>query len=376
MTSFLRSTLVFAAILMTTAMVRANDAQVILYAESVRLHPATLKQLGQTYTLEATTAADGSINDEIGISDNPDSTAFYATTFVWTDPTFGPMYIYCDVDLPGPDVNPRNAIADFFEAGSAVVNANSTGSFFLDDGTDVYPGTVDMTWNRAAGAASGTCKLRLRIMDFGVDLTFTHTFEIYDYRGTYRYQVQGVNVTGALTLTRAGAAGSQTGTLPLTRIDHDELQFPAFTLTNEVDQAMQFYSSEDMEISLIRGGMGTNYFAVLGTDDGWPATATSGEYMIWLLHVFDANDSDHDGIADLSDDPAPPKAPQLAIQAANKIIKLELTADPGRLATLEQSPTVGPAVWTTATTFTVTNATHVVELPAPANPLFWRARVE
>jgi hypothetical protein len=287
----------------------------------------------------------------------------------------GAMNIYCNPDIPDQDAN-LNGIADFFEADRAVVNAKSAGSITLDHGLDVYSGTVDMTWNRSAGTASGTCMLRLRIPDISVDLTFTHTFEIYDYRGTYRYQVRDTNVVGTLTLTRLGAGGSQAGALLLTRIDQDELQFPAFTLTNEVGQVMQFYSSEEMEISLLRGGRGTNYFAILGTDDGWPATATSPEYEIWLLHMFDANDSDHDGIADLSDTAAPSKAPELAIYLGDQTITIKITADPGRLATLEQSPTIGVANWTTSTTFTMTNAIQAIEVPRAAHPMFWRARVE
>jgi hypothetical protein len=286
------------------------------------------------------------------------------------------MDVYGDLDIL-PDQDPNlNGIADFFEADRAVVNAKSAGSCTLDDGMDVHPGTVDMTWNRSAGTASGTCTLRLRIPDFSVDLTFTHTFEIYDYRGTYRYQVQDTNVVGTLTLTRLGAGGGQAGALLLTRIDQDELQFTAFTLTNEVGQVIQFYSSEEMGSPLLRGGLRTNYFAILGTDDGWPTTATSLEYEIWLIHVFDANDSDHDGIADLSGTPAPSKAPELAIHLGDQTLTIELTADLGRLATIEQSPTIGLANWTTSTTFTMTNAIQAIEVPRAANPMFWRARVE
>lgn len=375
MPSLFRSTRALAGILLTAVALRANDAQVIFNCASVRLHPATLKQLSLTYTLAATTAVDGTHNDEIGFSDNPDSTGIYATTFVLTDPTLGAMDINGDLDIPDSDAN-LNGIADFFEADRAVVDAKSAGFLTLHHGMDVYPGTVDMTWNRSAGTASGTCQLRLLIPDFGVDLTFTPTFEIYDYRGTYRYQVQDTNVVGTLTLTRLGAGGSQAGALLLTRIDQDELQFPAFTLTNEVGQVIQFYSSEEMGISLLRGGLRTNYFTVLCTDDGWPATATSLEYEIWLIHVFDANDSDHDGIADLSGTPAPSKAPELAIHLGDQTLTIEITADPGRRATLEQSPTIGLANWTTSTTFTMTNAIQAIEVPRAANPMFWRARVE
>lgn len=375
MPSLFRSTRALAGILLTAVALRANDAQVIFNCASVRLHPATLKQLSLTYTLAATTAVDGTHNDEIGFSDNPDSTGIYATTFVLTDPTLGAMDINGDLDIPDSDAN-LNGIADFFESDRAVVNAKSAGSLTLHHGMDAYPGTVDMTWNRSAGTASGTCTLRLLIPDFGVDLTFTPTFEIYDYRGTYRYHVQDTNVVGTLTLTRLGAGGSQAGALLLTRIDQDELQFPAFTQTNEVGQVIQFYSSEDMGISLLRGGLRTNYFTVLCTDDGWPATATSLEYEIWLIHVFDANDSDHDGIADLSGTPAPSKAPGLAIHLGDQTLTIEITADPGRRATLEQSPTIGLANWTTSTTFTMTNAIQAIEVPRAANPMFWRARVE
>jgi len=378
MKTFVNAVAVGAAVLLCLADGRAFDAQVILGCVSVRLHPATYEALGRAYTLEATTAMDGTINGEIGISDNPDTTRFYSTTLVFTDLTwFMTMYITCDLDVPDPGDSNINGISDFFEADRAVQNVRSDGEFLMDDGMDVLAGTVDLVWNRSAGTATGTCDLRLRIPDYGVDMTFKHSFEIYDYRGTYAYTVHEAEVTGQMTLTRLGGEGSYVGAWPLTRVDQWELQFPQFSWTNETGNAIQFLSSAYMEIPLYQGMMhGTNYYTILGTGDGWPDTGTYDEYMVWLLNLFDANDTDGDGIPNLSDTPGPAEPPRLAIRIEGQQAILELTAETEREAAIEQTAKLLPADWASVATFTVTNRPHRIEMPMPGAPVFWRARVE
>lgn len=370
--------LILLALLAVPMRPRAADAQAVLNCVSVRLHPASLRQLAFTYGLEATTITDGTINDEIGISESGDY--LYGTFLVLTvpDPTTGmPAYLNltCGLEVPDPGDANRNGISDFFEVDRALASVVSVGECVLDDGMDVYQGTLDMTWSRSAGATTGTCKLRLRIPDLGIDLTFTHVFEIYSYSGTLSYTVKGTNVTSLLTLQRVGAPGAYQGTWNLGRVDSSELSYESVELTNEVGLVLQCYGSADTEITLLRGGTSTNYYTTLLADDGWPNTSAVPEYQIWTLDIFDPNDTDHDKIPDLSDEPTLP-APKLAIRLENQQVVLELTSQPGLHATIEQSPKTAPANWTAIASFTVTNATQSITFPAPAGTQFWRAKVE
>ena len=369
--------LVFSALLaLLSAPVRprAADATAVLNCVSVRLHPASVKLLGVTYTLEATTLTDGSINDEIGISESGDY--LYGTYLLLTDSTTGmPLILSCGLEVPDPGDANRNGISDFFEVDRALAPIVSVGDCLLDDGMDVYPGTLSMTWSRSAGATIGTCKLRLRLPDFGIDFTFTHVFEIYSYVGTLSYSVQGKNVSGLLTLQRVGAAGTYLGAMGLVRVDSSELTYGEVGLTNEHGAVLQLYGSADTDITLLRGGTSTNYYTTLLADDGWPDTSAVPEYQIWTLDIFDPNDTDHDKIPDLSDEPSLP-APRLAIRVENNAVVLELASQPGLKATIEQSPRTAPAAWEAFASFTVTNATQSITVPAPLSPQFWRAKVE
>jgi len=351
---------------------RANEAQVVLHSESVRLRPSAVDQFGVEWRLEASTLDDGTINDEIGVSDEG---PYMHGTVLWLIEGVSPipLRLECQIEVPAPGDANLNGVSDFFEVDRAVMELASVGEFILDDGTELYQGLVDMTWNRAAGETAGTCQLRLRILDYGVDLTFPHTFEICDYRGVYVYETDGVNVFGARSLTRQGADGILEGPLLFERLDYVELGFPAFALDDDLEGRVLFYGSWVLDTSLLRGVLPGNYYTVLYTEDGWPATPNAPEYEVWNLHLFDANDSDRDGIPDLSDDPPPPS---LSIGYSDNRLEIEIRARPGQQVTLEATPAIAPSAWTIVETVVFVGATPVFEIQTPSTPRFWRARIE
>ena len=355
----------------------ANEAQMIFHCSSVSLRPAQTAVLGQTYGLAVTTLTDGTINDEIGLSDNPDSSHFRATDLVYTDPTYaGALVIPCDLDIADPGDHSVNGVSDFFEVDHAVNAATSSGEFILAQGTNTYPGTVDMVWDRLTGSTTGTCSLRMQIPALGVDLTFHHQFEFYEYAGTLSYQVVGTNILSTVALTRQGTSGSLSGPLKLHRLDANELSFDAAIWTKESGAHIHWLSSTAMNLDLFRGGMGTNYWGMLGTLYGMPETPRIGEYQVWEIYIFDANDSNHNGIADVSDVPAP-QPPSLAVRWAGKQLKLQIASEIGRRLVVEQATALPATNWTALPAITLTNAVQEIDLAAPAeSPAFWRAWVE
>lgn len=377
--SLLQSILLSGLTLASTLSIRANEAQVVFYSLSVMLRPAQVKLLGQTYTLAATTLTDGTVNDEIGINEDMQSAHYRSTYLLFTDPVFPdePIPIYCDLDVADPGDSNLNSVSDFFEVSEAVNAAKSEGELYFDDGMDVYEGTVAMTWNRAAGSATGTCALRFRMPDFGIDMTFNHVFELLEYRGTLTYQVDGTNVHSTVTLTRRGAEGSLTGPFELHRVNTTELSFDATAWAKETGTTIHWYSSTDIDYNIYRGGMRTNYFGVLATEDGMPETAATEEYMLFEINIFDANDNDGDRIADLSDEPAPPKPPTLGIRLDGNQLKLRITAEAGRRVFIDHASSLPFKDWATLPPVTLATSTQELELEWPAvSPTFWRARVE
>ena len=350
----------------------ANEAQVVLHCESVRLRPSAVDQAGIEWRLEASTLSDGTINDEIWVSDEGPymhGTVLFLTEGLSADP----LRLECQIEVPDPGDSNLNGLSDFFEVALSVTDLASVGEFLFGDGAELYQGLVDMTWTRAAGETAGTCQLRLRILDYGVDLTFPHTFEISDYRGVYAYETDGVNVFGTVSLARQGAAGTLRGPLLFERLDYFELAFPAFALEDELERRISFFGSWVLDTSLLRGVLRDNYYTVLYTQDGWPATPNGPEYEVWNLHLFDPNDSDRDGIPDLSDDPPPPR---LSIGYSDKRLQIGIRALHGQQVTLEAASAVVPSSWTVVDTVVLAGATHTFEIETPSGPRFWRARIE
>ncbi len=357
----------------------ANEAQVVCHCFSVVLQPAQIKLVGQTYTLSATTLTDGTINNEIGISDDLMGSGYLHSTYLlYTDPIFPdePIPFYCELTVPDPGESNLNGVFDFFEVDVAVTGAKSEGEVYWGESIDPV-GTLDMTWDRAAGSCKGVCKLRLRVLDFSVDMTFEHTFEILDYRGTLNYEVDGEDILGTVALSRQGTEGSMAGPFNLHRVDPFELTYDSAAWTNEKGATTRWYSSFAPYLRLYMGALGTNYYATIATADGMPDTPETGEYMIYEIHIFDANDADGDGFADIADEPPPPKPPGLLIRQEGKTLKLQITAKAGRTVYIEQAATLPFKECTTLPSIVLTSDVHEIELTSPASsPTFWRARVE
>ncbi|TAK92944.1 MAG: hypothetical protein EPO07_18810, partial [Verrucomicrobia bacterium] len=273
------------------ANLHAETAQARLFCYSVRVHGAT--GTGGA-TLDLTTSPN-IINDELAPYF---STRTHYCAFVLDDGSFpieGTMYLDAPLGLDAND----DGFDDFFDTTRGVAITSTAGTF----NTGFSTGTVTAQWIRSAGSKNGTCVLSLTDNSFGYLGTFNHSFEILEYKGVLTYTPAATNVTGSLSLTRAGSAletlagPAQFNKSPT--IPADELELQAGGWTNAASQALTFVVAT-VDRDLIRQ---TNYYGVVLFDDGEPATADA-DYSLWVLSLDDANDSDHDGVPNFSDAPA------------------------------------------------------------------------
>lgn len=273
-----------------------------------------------------------------------------------------------------------NLLTDFFEVSKPVNTAQTTGEFELDDGVDVYPGTLKATWNRPADSAFGTCKIQLSIPDFGlINVAFDHTFEILQFKGPITYTVTGTNVDASVKVLRQGASGEFSGPWPLYQYSRAELGWKSTDWTGPGGYKFQVLANDalsDTPFSLLRAGNRTSdfYLGAFFLDDGNPTTPFTDEYDLWEVVVIDANDSNSNDIPDLSDIPATGpigNPPVLSARIVGDRLHLIIEGKAGQSVTLEQRTTLGPGSWATAQTLVLTTDTQEFDLGVPAATVFF-----
>jgi hypothetical protein len=358
---------------------RANEARMLMNCTSVRVSTASVKQSGQTYALGFTTD-DSEVNGEWYVSDG---NARYASLALLDVPGFGgPMAFSFYVDLPNITDTDADLVTDFFQVSRAVSGADTTGTMTLDTGEDVIQGFVTATWNRAAGATTGTVQLRVNLVRdlFLPVLTFTHPFEIYQYDGKLTYTVKGAKVEAAVNLMRQGKAGQFTGPFPMTRRSQTELvraEAGWFGPGNEAYTVLGSVGATAEEMLLVRGATASNYSGSFYFLDGVPSTPFLDEYDLWNVQIIDPNDADGNHIPDLTDgtEYEQPAGPVAKLVAVGDQLTLTITAKSGQQVVIEQRADLDAAAWEEVETRTLAADSEDVSLTAPAEGArFYRVR--
>src|SRR5258708_5589964 len=105
-------------------------------------------------------------------------------------------------------------------------------------------------------------------------------------------------------------------------------------------------------------------------------TTPAPDYLAWILSIDDANDSNHNGIPDFSDDPVVRQV-RLALSLTATNLQVSLSGAAGTVCQVQQSPALPAASWQTVQTITLTNDPQVVSVPLPSTATaFWRAQVQ
>lgn len=316
-------------------------------------------------TLNLTTLSYG-INGELGPFYGPYShwSRFELFNQMWGTTERGVLFL----NTPAfTDAN-NNGFADFFEV-SQPVSATSTGSWRLLGETNYR--SLTATWIRVAGSANGECVLNLQGRG-----EFTHQFDLLEFTGTVGYIAGSNTVTGNIALAQTGATNNRLqGPISLVKVHPDRfnrLELQAGTWTNAQGGLFVYLS----ELFSRRQVWPTNYWGFVTFTDGDLRTPNDADYWLWLLTIDDPNDADGDGIPDFSDDPllTPPRQPVLRLTLGKTNLLLEIRGEVGRTHEVLEANSITAGTWLTNQVVLLTNDPHVVSLPIPSGPRFWRVR--
>ena len=344
----------------------ANQARVSLHCLSLRVQQGTAEQQGLGFTLDISAAlAEGEMNGELEPQLAPGAVFSHGAYYIMNgDVIFEPIMGWIEMDAPpAADAN-SNGVADFFEVSQPVSNAQTDGAY--DDGASSGPARV--TWSRAAGSATGTCQIHFP--DLG--LAFLHEFSIIEYQGALEYSLNGLRAQTSFALTNlADATRTLLGPIVYQIESTNLLRGVSGGFTNELGEELELYNS-------FPAREGNIYLGVYEMLDGDLSTIDT-DYDYWFLRIEDPNDKDGNGIpglSDVNDDTSPAPAPRLSLRPANAKLELSIEGQAGKVYAIQIASALGGA-WADHLTITLTNATHVLELPLPAtSQSYWRARAD
>ncbi len=192
------------------------------------------------------------------------------------------------LNLGSDDVN-GNGIDDVCEK-SMPFNKNITGNWYSQNNTG---GLISGSLSKAANSAIGTYSLTAHNTYYAGDMSMSGNYTVGELSGTLDYSKTSNSITVAYTSTLMQSEETYEATYDI--IDEDNIRI------NAVESFPATIFSRD----------GNTYTALVELSDGdldtsWP------DYQKWLVIIQDTNDTDGDGVPDLSDlslpvDPPEPK---------------------------------------------------------------------
>ncbi len=343
-------------------------AQAKLYNRSIQMHQGACScGFGLIYYLHFSTfnTDDPSLANE-ELAPQPQPAGFTHWSFmILEDPSMYGSTTLAQLDVPKTDSN-GDGIPDIFDT-TQNVSAGTQGTYENDWGTQV----IIAIWARTAGSTRGSCKITLKDSILGELGPFQNTFDVVQYQGTLAYTPGSNSVAATISLAKVGDAGLKlAGPIDLQKSPtnrFNQLTFESATWTNNLNGPMTF-SAGTLNRDLERG---TNYTAAL---QSWDSS-----YVGWTLSVDDPNDSNHNGIPDLSDDLAvpPPRAPALALSSSPTDLRLTIHGDVGRTHRILEASSPASTAWIPIKTVQLTSDPQVISLPLPSGqPKFWRVEAQ
>ena len=344
----------------------AQTAAARMYCLSVRFNEAHAGGPNAIYSLDLT-GINNSLNGELYPVFGQARSHFSSlvlTDEIFEDEIFGSVFL----DVPGSDSD-GDGFPDFFNTAQAF-SGTSSGSYNFPG---FASGNVTANWSRGVNENVGTCQLNFQ--NFG---SFSHIFNVLEYRGTLAY-TPGTNVVAAnLDLELTGVPDSDLqGPIAFTKSptnSHNQLDFGAGILTNAIPETYSF-----LDGTLSRDATWpTNYFSFFEFDD-WLLSTGEADYYLWVISIDDLNDADSDDVPDFSDDPqvVSSRRPLLSLNHGSGNLSLTISGNVGQICEIQEASTIDAASWPPILSVTLTNDPQIVSLPLPsAGTRFWRVRTQ
>jgi hypothetical protein len=291
-------------------MAATNFATVSGHCQSLVLRSVSLTSGGQPATLNFTTY-DGvttspplrqAVAAGVFLYSNelrPRSSGVYETDSSTVFNADGSYAFYSSVvlNLPTTDTD-GNGLPDFAQTDKAGATG-FTGTLQRD-----FPSatTIPLTGNftRNANSITGTYNV-VDVATGGSQVNFTGVLELQRYTGSISYLRGAPNtVTFSCQRTNAGVDFSLTGATTFTVMSLNQFTLPSFTLTNATDNAVYTVQAATFNRT------GNRYVGALTFSDGDARTAWT-DHLNWVFEFTDLNDTDSNGIPNLTDAlPTPP----------------------------------------------------------------------
>lgn len=284
------------------------------------------------------------------------------------------------IEIPSAGDANLNYLTDFFEV-DRPVQQKLTADLLVGDAA--VP--VSAVWNRQAGEATGTVQLSISGYPQSAigELLFDVPFEVFEYRGTLTYTpptAVGTPIEASINLARVGVPDERfAGPYPLRLAADGTLirQATRWAGPGGIDfDVLGSFDIEDVPFVLSRIPRRPRYLGSFFLVDGDPTTPFPDEYDVFDVFIADPNDTDHDGLPDLTDPadiPPPVVTPEVRLQVADGNLLLEVKAKAGVRVSIENRPSLSTGEWTAVQSFTLANDSESLALSgAEGNSGFWR----
>jgi hypothetical protein len=368
----------------TSATLDANEATMAIACQSIRVPGASVDaENGFSYAISYTTDVSNegdfiSFNEEV-YPENGTSGYF---TFFYLEETLLEEAVWAgflDLTIPEAGDDNLNFLTDFLEVDLAVEPVATSGTITIGNASR----PVVAVWSREAGQIYGTVQISFSSPSQGIpELTFTHSFEVFHFRGKLTYQPPAADgsITASVDLPRVGGEGSYAGPFPLKRnnqVELERLNAKWIGPTAEEFEVLGTYEIDGIELFIDKVPSRPQYVGSFFFFDGIPSTPDFiDEFDVWDVFIADPNDADSDGVPDLSDTGGVVATPPtLAVSLSEGSLKLTITGQAGQTVIVERKPTLDTAAWTEVEPVTLTGTTKEITLPLSGdNSDFYRAR--
>ena len=203
----------------------------------------------------------------------------------------------------------QNGIADFLQKNKQV-NASVSGKLLRQLPSLAPEIAVSGQIIRSAGSSQGTYSFTGRDPEVG-NITYRGDLYLVNLLGKLKYNPSSSTVAIEADLEReSGVVLQYASTLNYSIADVNTISFPAGKFTNP-------NLPDSFTKAFVLKRTGNRYLGRLEFVDAFRGTSWP-DYTAWQLEIVDTNDSDRDGVPDLSDPPIVQSPPTISVQPASQ----------------------------------------------------------